>query len=303
MLCSPERMTAHWEIFEKPLCKKRELCIHGSNTEPASNNKTVVKILETTTKMARIISISNQKGGVGKTTTAINLGASLAAAEKSVLVVDLDPQANATSGLGINSRDILNSSYHVLLGEVPAEDALLTTSLDFLDVMPAHRDLAGAEVELVTAEDRAVRLKSALETIRDRYDFIIIDCPPSLGMLTLNALCAADAVIVPLRCEYYALEGLSRLLETIGMLRTNLNNSLEVDGIVLTMYDARNNLSQQVEKEVRENFDGRVFQTVIPRNVRLSESPSFGKPAILYDLRSKGSQQYLAFAKEYLESR
>ncbi|MCK9523501.1 MAG: AAA family ATPase [Proteobacteria bacterium] len=259
--------------------------------------------VEDTTKTARIISISNQKGGVGKTTTAINLGASLAAAEKSVLVVDLDPQANASSGLGVSDRDATSNSYHVLIGAISADEAVHTTSLDFLDVLPAHRDLAGAEVELVSEENRATRLKDALEPLRERYDFIIIDCPPSLGMLTLNALVAADAVIVPLQCEYYALEGLSRLLETIGMLRADLNNTLEVDGIVLTMYDARNNLSQQVEREVRENFDGRVFQTVIPRNVRLSESPSFGKPAILYDLRSKGSQQYLAFAREYLESR
>lgn len=252
--------------------------------------------------MARIISIANQKGGVGKTTTAVNLGASLAAAEKTVLIVDLDPQANATSGLGVNVNELNNSTYNLLIGESTPEETIVASELDFLDVLPAHRDLAGAEVELVDAEDRAMRLRSALDLLRPKYDFIIIDCPPSLGMLTLNALCAADAVIVPLQCEYYALEGLSRLLETIGMLRADLNNNLVVDGIVLTMYDARNNLSQQVEKEVRENFDGRVFQTVIPRNVRLSESPSFGKPAILYDVRSKGSQRYLEFAREYLES-
>lgn len=250
--------------------------------------------------MARIISIANQKGGVGKTTTAINLGASLAAAEKTVLIIDLDPQANATSGLGVDPNDNEYSSYDVLIGECDAKTAVVTSELDFLDLLPAHRDLAGAEVELVHAENRAMRLKTAMVGFAEKYDFIIIDCPPSLGMLTLNALCAADAVIVPLQCEYYALEGLSRLLETIGMLRNDLNSELVVDGIVLTMYDKRNNLSKQVEKEVRENFEGHVFNTIIPRNVKLSESPSFGKPAILYDVRSPGSQQYLKFAQEYL---
>lgn len=250
--------------------------------------------------MARIISIANQKGGVGKTTTAINFGASLAAAEKTVLVIDLDPQANATSGLGVDPNENQFSSYDVLIGECDAKSAVVTSELDFLDVLPAHRDLAGAEVELVHAEDRAMKLRSALTDFSDKYDFIIIDCPPSLGMLTLNALCAAHAVIVPLQCEYYALEGLTRLIETIGMLRNDLNSNLVVDGIVLTMYDKRNNLSKQVEKEVRENFDGHVFDTIIPRNVKLSESPSFGKPAILYDVRSPGSQQYLKFAQEYL---
>lgn len=250
--------------------------------------------------MARIISIANQKGGVGKTTTAINLGASLAAAEKTILLIDLDPQANATSGLGVDPNENEFSSYDVLIGECDVNSAIVTSELDFLDVLPAHPDLAGAEVELVHAENRAMRLREALEKSSDKYDFIIIDCPPSLGMLTLNALCAADAVIVPLQCEYYALEGLTRLLETIGMLRHDLNSNLVIDGIVLTMYDKRNNLSRQVEKEVRDNFDGHVFQTIIPRNVKLSESPSFGKPAILYDVRSPGSQQYLKFAQEYL---
>jgi len=251
--------------------------------------------------MARIISIANQKGGVGKTTTAVNMGASLAAAEKTVLVVDLDPQSNATSGLGLNPSDFPAGSYEVLIGAVQADKAITGTALDFLDVIPASRDLAGAEVELVDADRREARLRDALGTVRDRYDYIVIDCPPSLGLLTLNALCAADAVIVPLQCEYYALEGLSRLLETIGILREQLNPSLEIDGILLTMYDARNNLSDQVAREVRQNFDGRVFDTIIPRNVRLSESPSFGKPALLYDVKSKGTQRYLEFAREYLE--
>jgi chromosome partitioning protein len=251
--------------------------------------------------MSRVVSVANQKGGVGKTTTAVNMGASLAAAEKTVLIVDLDPQANATSGLGVGGADVTASSYEVLIGAIPADAAITATSLDFLDLLPASRDLAGAEIELVDAENREARLREALAPIRDRYEYIIIDCPPSLGILTLNALCAADAVVVPLQCEYYALEGLSRLVETIDILRERLNPRLEIDGILLTMYDSRNNLSEQVAREVRQNFDGRVFETVIPRNVRLSESPSFGKPALLYDVKSKGTQRYLEFAREYLE--
>lgn len=252
--------------------------------------------------MARIITVANQKGGVGKTTTAVNLGASLAAAEKSTLVVDLDPQGNATSGLGVDPQTLEAGSYEVLIGIRGAAEAIVPSALDFLDVLPAGRDLAGAEVELVDAVHRERHLKNALESIRDKYDFIIIDCPPSLGLLTLNALCAADAVVVPLQCEYYALEGLSRLLETIGIIRQEINPALEIDGILLTMFDKRTSLSDQVAREVRENFEGRVFETIIPRNVRLSESPSFGKPALLYDARSVGSQSYLDFAKEYLET-
>ncbi len=249
----------------------------------------------------RIISVANQKGGVGKTTTAVNLGASLAAAEKTVLLVDLDPQANATSGFGIETDDLKTSTYEVLIGHVTAAQALVPSGMDFLDVLPASRDLAGAEIEIVNAEHRESLMREALEPLRNKYDFIIIDCPPSLGLLTLNALCAADAVIVPLQCEYYALEGLSRLMETIDILRRELNRDLDVDGILLTMYDGRNNLSTQVASEVRKNFDGRVFETVIPRNVRLSESPSFGKPILIYDARSKGAKQYLKLAHEYLE--
>jgi len=251
--------------------------------------------------MTRIISIANQKGGVGKTTTAVNFGASLAAAEKTVLVVDLDPQSNATSGLGINPEEVSAGSYEVIIGTSSVADTIVSSSLDFLDVLPSSRDLAGAEVELVNADHRETRLKEALAQVGSKYDYIVIDCPPSLGLLTLNALCAADALIVPLQCEYYALEGLSRLLETVALLQHELNPELELDGILLTMYDARNNLSDQVADEVRKNFDGRVFNTVIPRNVRLSESPSFGKPALLYDARSKGAQKYLELANEYLE--
>jgi chromosome partitioning protein len=227
----------------------------------------------------------------------------LAAAEKTTLVVDIDPQGNATSGLGINPNALQTSTYDMIIGACSPHEAILPSALDYLDILPASKDLAGAEIELVNTDRRELRLGDALQALRDQYEFIVVDSPPSLGLLTLNALCAADSVIVPLQCEYYALEGLGRLIETISIIRKSLNPTLELDGILLTMFDSRTSLSDQVAREVRDNFDGRVFDTVIPRNVRISESPSFGKPVILYDARSRGSQGYLEFAREYMEIR
>jgi chromosome partitioning protein len=250
--------------------------------------------------MARILSLANQKGGVGKTTTAVNLAASLAAAEKRVLLFDADPQANATSGLGQRAASGDLTSYDVLTGQAPAAAAARPTALEHLHLVPASRDLSGAEVELVDAERREYRLREALADTRDRYDYILVDCPPSLGLLTINALVASDAVIIPLQCEYYALEGLSQLLHTVRTVKRGFNPRLEIEGILLTMFDPRNNLSHQVADEVKRHFKDKVFQSVIPRNVRLSESPSHGKPALLYDIRSTGAQSYLRMARELI---
>jgi chromosome partitioning protein len=251
--------------------------------------------------MSRIIAIANQKGGVGKTTTAINLGASLAVAEKRTLILDIDPQANATSGLGVDGHPDLATVYDVLVGErTVAECTVEKVHFPFLDLVPATPDLVGAEIELVTAIGRELILRQALESVRDAYDFVLVDCPPSLGLLTLNTLAAADSVLIPIQCEFYALEGLSRLLNTVRLVQRSLNPVLDVEGVLLTMYDRRLNLSKQVAREAREYFGDRVFQTAIPRNVRLAEAPSFGEPIVLYDVLSQGAQSYLALSRELL---
>jgi chromosome partitioning protein len=250
--------------------------------------------------VARVIAVSNQKGGVGKTTSAVNIAACLAAAEKKVLLVDMDPQGNAGSGLGIAAESTQTTMYQVLVDELPIKNAILHTELKCLNLAPSNQDLIGAEIELVTAIGREIRLKDALEPIQDLYDFIVIDCPPALGILTVNALTAADSVLIPMQCEYYAMEGLSQLLKTVSLIKRRLNPDLEREGILLTMYDRRNNLCHQVEQDIRSHFGKEVFEAVIPRNVRLSEAPSHGKPVILYDINSTGSIAYMDVARELL---
>ena len=251
--------------------------------------------------MGKVISIANQKGGVGKTTSSINLAASLAAIEHPTLIIDIDPQSNTTSGLGIDTSTVTNSIYEVMIGSAEISDTIRQTELDFLDLVPAHINLVGAEIEMIDREQRERILTKAISELRDKYDFIIIDCPPSLGLLTINALTASDSIVIPVQCEYFALEGLGQLLNTIKIVRQHLNPSLDIEGVVLTMYDTRTRLSNQVADEVKRYFDDRVFKTVIARNVRLAEAPSFGKPALLYDSTSVGAKNYLALAGEIIK--
>lgn len=251
--------------------------------------------------MGKTIAIVNQKGGVGKTTTAVNLAAAVGAKGKKVLLVDIDPQGNATSGMGIEKRQLQFSAYDILINDAKASDVIKTSQFKNVDILPANMNLAGAELELVEIKNRETKLKLSLAHIKEQYDYIFMDCPPSLGLITLNALCAADTIMVPIQCEYYALEGLSQLMSTVRQVKRLYNSHIELEGVILTMYDGRLNLTQQVVEEVKKFFPNKVFKTVVPRNVRLSEAPSFGQPVMYYDRLSKGSSAYEELAKEFIE--
>ena len=283
---SPRRLCFTWN--DRRGCAMRELAY-------------ISGVSDTLSSVARIIAVANQKGGVGKTTTAVNLAASLAAAEQRTLLVDGDPQGNATSGLGISRDSLAATVYDVLIGSTSASDAILRgVQFRHLDLLPATPELAGAEVELVDHPRRDSAMRAALSDVSARYDYVLIDCPPSLSLITVNMLAAADALLIPVQCEYYALEGLSQLLNTVHLVQRSVNEALAIDGVLLTMYDARLNLSRQVAAEAREYFGAKVFETVIPRNVRLAEAPSFGKPIILYDVASVGAQAYMGVARELI---
>lgn len=251
--------------------------------------------------MSKILSVVNQKGGVGKTTSCINLIAALGKLGKKCLLVDIDPQGNSTSGMGINKREIESSTYDILIGEMRSSQTLVHTSFDYVDVLPSNINLASAEIELVDIPERTMRLRRALAPIREDYDFIFIDCPPSLGLITLNALAASDSILVPIQCEYYALEGLSQLIATVRQVKRLYNPSIEIEGVLLTMYDSRLNLTLQAVEEVKKYFPNKVYKTVVPRNVRLSEAPSFGMPAVYFDRNSKGALAYMELAEEFLK--
>jgi chromosome partitioning protein len=252
--------------------------------------------------LGRIIAIANQKGGVGKTTTSVNLSACLAHIGKKVLLIDTDPHGNATSGVGVNKGDVQKCIYDILIDDTDFHEVILTTKVENLDIIPATISLAGAEIELVSTISREVRMKHAIQGVKEQYDYIIIDCPPSLGLLTINALTASDSILIPVQCEYYALEGLSQLLSTIRLVQKHLNEHLTIDGVLLTMFDARTNLGIQVIEEVKKYFQDKVYRTIIPRNVRLSEAPSHGEPIIVYDSRSRGAEVYLELAKEVVHN-
>lgn len=252
--------------------------------------------------MSRIIAIANQKGGVGKTTTAINLSASLASLGKKVLALDMDPQGNMTSGLSVDKNAVENSVYDLIIGEADIKDCIYKDVLENLDVLPSNIDLSAAEIELIGVENKEFIIKSEVEKIRDNYDFIIIDCPPALSMLTINAMTTADSILVPIQCEYYALEGLSQLIHTIELVQERLNDSLKIEGVVFTMYDARTNLSLQVVENVKDNLDQNIYKTIIPRNIRLAEAPSYGMPINLYDAKSTGAESYMMLAEEVIHN-